>query len=44
MPWLRYFPDWFPGTGWKKTVKAWTIEKDEMINAPFDWTTRQMVG
>ncbi|CEL54797.1 O-methylsterigmatocystin oxidoreductase OS=Aspergillus flavus (strain ATCC 200026 / FGSC A1120 / NRRL 3357 / JCM 12722 / SRRC 167) GN=ordA PE=2 SV=1 [Rhizoctonia solani AG-1 IB] len=44
MPWLRYFPDWFPGTGWKKTVKAWTIEKDEMINAPFDWTTRQMAS
>ncbi|CAE6462182.1 unnamed protein product [Rhizoctonia solani] len=44
MPWLRYFPDWFPGTGWKKIVKAWNEEKDEMINAPFDWTKQQIAS
>ncbi|KAF8751131.1 cytochrome P450 [Rhizoctonia solani] len=44
MPWLRYFPDWFPGTGWKKIVKAWNEEKEEMINAPFDWTKQQIAS
>ncbi|KAF8714710.1 cytochrome P450, partial [Rhizoctonia solani] len=42
IPWLRYFPDWFPGAGWKKTVKAWKKEKDEVINIPFDWTKQQI--
>ncbi|QRW20999.1 cytochrome P450 family protein [Rhizoctonia solani] len=44
IPCLRYLPDWLPGTGWKKTAKAWSEEKDEMINAPFYWTKQRMTS
>ncbi|KAH7317530.1 putative CyP450 monooxygenase [Rhizoctonia solani] len=42
MPWLRYIPEWIPGTGWKKTVREWRKEKDEMVDAPFNYTKRQI--
>ncbi|KAG8736764.1 hypothetical protein FRC10_008959 [Ceratobasidium sp. 414] len=42
MPWLRFFPDWFPGTAWKQTVKKWREERDEMVDIPFNWTMEQM--
>ncbi|CUA67994.1 O-methylsterigmatocystin oxidoreductase [Rhizoctonia solani] len=44
MPWLRYVPEWFPGTGWKQIVKAWRKERDEMVDAPFNWTKRQIAS
>ncbi|CAE6462191.1 unnamed protein product [Rhizoctonia solani] len=44
IPCLRFLPDWLPGTGWKKTAKAWSEEKDEMINAPFYWTKQRMTS
>ncbi|KAG9091356.1 hypothetical protein FRC07_011869, partial [Ceratobasidium sp. 392] len=43
MPWLRFFPDWFPGTAWKQTVKEWRAERDEMIDVPFNWAKEQIV-
>ncbi|KAH7337961.1 hypothetical protein B0J17DRAFT_660233, partial [Rhizoctonia solani] len=36
MPWLRYIPDWFPGTEWKRT--------NEMIDVPFYWAKQQIVN
>ncbi|CAE6486506.1 unnamed protein product [Rhizoctonia solani] len=42
MPWLRYIPEWFPGTGWKQTVKAWRKEKEEMVDVPFYWAKQQI--
>ncbi|KAH7337957.1 cytochrome P450 [Rhizoctonia solani] len=44
MPWLRHVPDWFPGTGWKQTVKAWRKEKDEMVDVPYGWTKKQIAS
>ncbi|KAG8768622.1 hypothetical protein FRC12_005453 [Ceratobasidium sp. 428] len=44
MPWLRFFPNWFPGTTWKQTVKEWRAERDEMVDVPFDWTKNQMAN
>ncbi|KAB5591014.1 O-methylsterigmatocystin oxidoreductase [Ceratobasidium theobromae] len=37
IPWLKYVPDWFPGAGWKQTIKEWRRQKDEMVQAPYDW-------
>ncbi|CAE6505303.1 unnamed protein product [Rhizoctonia solani] len=42
IPWLRYIPDWVPGTGWKKTVREWRKERNEMVDAPFNYTKRQI--
>ncbi|QRW00929.1 cytochrome P450 family protein [Ceratobasidium sp. AG-Ba] len=42
IPWLRFFPSWFPGTEWKQKTKEWSAELHEMINAPFDWTREQI--
>ncbi|CAE6398389.1 unnamed protein product [Rhizoctonia solani] len=44
MPWLRHIPDWFPGTRWKQDVKAWSKEKDEMVDVPYDWTKKQIAS
>ncbi|QRV86904.1 cytochrome P450 family protein [Ceratobasidium sp. AG-Ba] len=42
IPWLRFFPSWFPGTGWKQTAEQWRAEMDEMVNVPFDWAKEQI--
>jgi hypothetical protein len=42
-PALSYVPDWFPGTGWKHTVREWREYKAEATNAPFEWTKAQVV-
>ncbi|QRV86899.1 cytochrome P450 family protein [Ceratobasidium sp. AG-Ba] len=42
IPWLRFVPEWFPGTKWKQTVNLWRAEKNEMVNAPFEWTRKHM--
>jgi hypothetical protein len=44
MPWLKYVPEWFPGAAWKKTVRMWRAERDEMVEVPFKWTKEQMVS
>ena len=42
-PWLRFIPEWFPGTGWKKTVREWRQLSDRMLNAGYEWTLKQIV-
>ncbi|KAG8727458.1 hypothetical protein FRC11_013135 [Ceratobasidium sp. 423] len=32
IPALRYVPDWFPGTGWKREVLEWRKEKESLID------------
>jgi hypothetical protein len=44
MPWIRYIPDWVPGTGWKNTVKEWRKEREKMVDTPFDYTKQQIVS
>ncbi|QRV77175.1 cytochrome P450 family protein [Ceratobasidium sp. AG-Ba] len=41
IPSLKYVPSWFPGAGWKRKAKLWRIEKDRMVNEPFEWTKTQ---
>lgn len=43
IPWLKYVPTWFPGAGWKRNVHAWRVDKEEMLNKPYEWTKAQMV-
>jgi hypothetical protein len=43
IPWLKYVPDWFPGAGWKRIIKKWRDEKDEMVQKPYDWAKSNIV-
>ena len=42
IPWLRYLPDWVPGTGFKQTAHQWNKDSDEVMNVPVDFVTQQM--
>ncbi|KAH7318825.1 cytochrome P450 [Rhizoctonia solani] len=39
---LRYLPDWFPGTGWKQTLRTWREHKEYITAAPYNWTKEQI--
>ncbi|PPJ52394.1 hypothetical protein CBER1_09786 [Cercospora berteroae] len=34
-PWLRFVPDWFPGTAWKRTGKEFAAAADASAERPF---------
>lgn len=42
IPALRYLPEWFPGTGWKQTAKAWNQTMTNVINIPFEYARLRM--
>lgn len=42
IPWLQYLPDWVPGTGFKKTARAYTKTLDDVVQIPLDFTERQI--
>jgi hypothetical protein len=37
IPALKYLPEWFPGTGWKQTAKAWNKNMTKCTNVPFEY-------
>lgn len=41
IPALMYLPEWFPGTGWKQTAKAWNKNMTKCINIPFEYAKLQ---
>jgi len=42
MPFLRYLPDWFPGTGFKRTAKEWGRIVFEVKERPYALVKQQM--
>ncbi|KAG8686613.1 hypothetical protein FRC11_008691 [Ceratobasidium sp. 423] len=42
IPWMQYIPTWFPGAQWKRKAMAWRLQKEQMLNVPFDWTRDKM--
>jgi hypothetical protein len=42
-PSLSYVPDWFPGTGWKRTAREWKALKERAQSVPYEWTKAQLV-
>ncbi|KAH7335701.1 cytochrome P450 [Rhizoctonia solani] len=44
IPALVYVPDWFPGTGWKRTAKTWKNDKENALNEPYEWTKSQVAA
>ncbi|CAE6486226.1 unnamed protein product [Rhizoctonia solani] len=43
-PALSYVPDWFPGTEWKRTARKWREHKNNAVDAPYEWTKRQVAA
>ncbi|CAE6337602.1 unnamed protein product [Rhizoctonia solani] len=43
-PVLVYVPDWFPGTGWKRTAKAWKAIKQKALDEPYEWVKLQVAA
>ncbi|KAH9231654.1 hypothetical protein K456DRAFT_1773217 [Colletotrichum gloeosporioides 23] len=43
-PWMRYLPEWFPGTGWKQTAKEWREDLRVIVEKPFAFTKQQMAS
>jgi hypothetical protein len=39
---VRYFPDWFPGTGWKQTAKQWGAELRAVTEQPYAFVKHQL--
>lgn len=42
-PWLRFVPEWFPGGGWKKTLRYHRKTMEEMSSIPFEMVKERMV-
>lgn len=43
IPWLRFLPSWFPGTGFLKEAKIFKKTTEAMASVPFDLVKSQMV-
>ncbi|KAE9372779.1 putative cytochrome P450 oxidoreductase OrdA-like protein [Stipitochalara longipes BDJ] len=42
MPFLRYLPDWFPGTGFKRTAREWRATLTDLTERPYAFVKHQM--
>ncbi|KAJ1300630.1 hypothetical protein OPQ81_002282 [Rhizoctonia solani] len=43
-PALSYVPDWFPGTGWKRTAKEWGAQQEKAKSEPYEWVKAQVAS
>ena len=43
-PFLRYLPEWFPGSSFKKTMDYYRLITQEMRDKPFDKIQKDMVS
>ncbi|CAE6477703.1 unnamed protein product [Rhizoctonia solani] len=41
-PVMSYIPDWFPGTGWKRTAKEWRLQQEKAKTEPYEWMKAQV--
>ncbi|KAH7351485.1 cytochrome P450 [Pyrenochaeta sp. MPI-SDFR-AT-0127] len=42
MPFLRYCPDWLPGTGWKRTAREMAAQLQQTTEQPYEFVKQQM--
>ncbi|CAE6534776.1 unnamed protein product [Rhizoctonia solani] len=43
-PLLSWFPNWFPGTGWKRTGREWGAQQDKAKTEPYEWMKAQIAS
>jgi len=41
---VKYIPEWFPGTGWKRTAAEYKASTEEMVHVPHEMVKRQLVS
>ncbi|KAH7334815.1 cytochrome P450 [Rhizoctonia solani] len=44
IPWLKYVPEWVPGTQWKRKLKEWRRLKKKITEGPYNWTKAQIAS
>ncbi|CAE6461565.1 unnamed protein product [Rhizoctonia solani] len=44
IPWLKYVPEWVPGTQWKRKLKEWRRLKERVTEGPYNWTKAQIAS
>ncbi|KAJ4355956.1 uncharacterized protein N0V89_003981 [Didymosphaeria variabile] len=42
LPFLRYFPEWVPGTGFKDTARRMAVQLAQCTNQPYQFVKQQM--
>ncbi|KAM0455036.1 hypothetical protein ACHAPV_007923 [Trichoderma viride] len=42
IPALRHLPDWFPGTGFKRTARKWKAINEAVVSTPYHFVRKQM--
>jgi cytochrome P450 len=42
IPFLRYLPDWFPGTEFKRTARHWKSTANELVDKPYGFVKQKM--
>ncbi|KAI1457470.1 putative cytochrome P450 oxidoreductase OrdA-like protein [Annulohypoxylon moriforme] len=42
LPFLKYIPDWIPGTGFKKLARQWGTELIDVVEKPYAFVKHQM--
>ncbi|CCO35866.1 O-methylsterigmatocystin oxidoreductase Short=OMST oxidoreductase [Rhizoctonia solani AG-1 IB] len=43
-PALMYVPEWFPGAGWKRTLRKWKAEKIRAMSGPYEWVKARLAS
>ncbi|CAE6438831.1 unnamed protein product [Rhizoctonia solani] len=43
-PAMSYIPDWFPGTGWKRTAREWRVHQIKAKTEPYEWLKAQVAN
>ncbi|KAL4061713.1 cytochrome P450 [Scleroderma yunnanense] len=44
IPILKYVPEWFPGTGFKRKAREWKVVIDELLDRPYQFVKDQMTA
>ncbi|TFY83648.1 hypothetical protein EWM64_g367 [Hericium alpestre] len=44
IPILRYLPEWFPGAGFHRLAKEYSVNLQAVVNEPFNWTKKQIAA
>jgi hypothetical protein len=39
-----YVPEWFPGAGWKRTLRKWRAEKIRAMSGPYEWVKARLAS
>lgn len=41
---MGLLPEWFPGTGWKRTAREWRVDVDQMGEVPYEFARQEIAS